>query len=139
MRARCLTEPNAKMLLHSTEATTPRVQMSVSAANFGHQVNVSAHLAARNFSYAKTIEISNFDDAPLKCRLVLEAADDMTVVGKPSNGGHFQLFEPSKEGSVMVAGSVHMDVSLPASGSHSFNLGFCPFGNAPSELRLLRV
>ena len=67
--------------------------MSESSANFGLQVNVSSHLAARNFSYAKQIEISNFDDkSPCKCTVRLVTADPDTVVGKPSAGGHFQVY-----------------------------------------------
>jgi hypothetical protein len=71
----------------AAEACQPRVQMSVSSVNFGFQVNVSSHLAARNFSYAKQIELSNFDDkSPCKCTLRLVSADPGTVVGRPSAG-----------------------------------------------------
>jgi hypothetical protein len=103
--------------------------MSVAAANFGHQVNVSSHLAAKNFSYAKPIEITNFNKtSQLICFLVLVSADEDTAVGRPSMGGHFQVFEPSSKGSVMVSGDFKMPVLLAAGSTQTIHLGFCPGG-----------
>jgi hypothetical protein len=113
----------------AAQSSTPRVQLSILTANFAQQVNVSPHLIAKNFSYAKSIQITNFIDiSPVKCILALVSADEDTRVGKPCLGGHFQVFEPSPKGSVLVGGGSNLTLILPAATARTFQLGFCPSG-----------
>ena len=61
-----------------------------------HQVNVSAQLAAKNFSYQTPLTLTNFLREPLSCELKLVPGTEATAspVGAPAAGGVFHLFAP---------------------------------------------
>ena len=50
-----------------------------------------------------------------------------------------QVFEPSAKGSVMVEGDTFLTLHIKPSGTHTFNLGFCPVGTAEAQTYAARV